>query len=49
MYNTLVEEILTETKTIVVVGCSGNKEKPSHTVPKYLKENGYEIISINPS
>ena len=35
-------------KTIAVVGCSTNPEKPSHYVPKYLKEQGYRIIPVNP-
>jgi predicted CoA-binding protein len=41
------EEILSY-KTIAVVGCSTNPEKPAHYVPKYLKEQGYGIIPINP-
>ena len=36
-------------KTIAVVGCSTNPEKPPHYIPKYLKEQGYKIIPINPS
>ena len=36
-------------KTIAVVGLSANAEKPSHFVPKYLKEQGYTIIPVNPT
>jgi len=36
-------------KTIAVVGASRDKKKPSHYVPKYLKEKGYTIIPVNPS
>jgi hypothetical protein len=36
-------------KTIAVVGLSKNPEKPSHYVPKYMKENGYTVIPVNPT
>ncbi len=42
------KKILQENKTIAVVGCSRESEKPSHTVPKYMKEEGYKIIPVNP-
>ena len=35
-------------KTIAVVGASREEMKPSHYVPRYLKENGYTIIPVNP-
>ncbi|MFZ5863112.1 MAG: CoA-binding protein [Nitrospirota bacterium] len=35
--------------TIAVVGCSTNPEKPAHFVPKYLQEQGYTIIPVNPT
>ncbi len=35
-------------KTVAVVGISRDPEKPAHYVPKYLMENGYEIIPVNP-
>lgn len=34
---------------IAVVGLSANPEKPSHSVPKYLQEQGYVIIPVNPT
>ncbi|MDA1192244.1 MAG: CoA-binding protein [Candidatus Poribacteria bacterium] len=34
--------------TIAVVGLSPNRERPSHGVASYLKEQGYEIIPVNP-
>ena len=49
MYKNLVSEILKETKTIAIVGCSKNENKSAHQVPKYLQENGYKIIPINPT
>lgn len=35
-------------KNIAVVGMSKNEEKPSHQVPKYLIEHGYNVIPVNP-
>lgn len=35
-------------KTIAVVGMSPKPERPSHYVALYLKENGYEIVPVNP-
>lgn len=43
-----LKRILEENKTIAVVGCSRDPKKPAHTVPKYMKEQGYEIIPVNP-
>ena len=35
-------------KTIAVVGMSPKPERPSHYVAMYMKEQGYNIITINP-
>ena len=35
-------------KTIAVVGMSPKAERPSHYVSMYMKEQGYNIIPINP-
>jgi predicted CoA-binding protein len=40
---------LGQAKTIAVVGLSANPEKPSHYVPKYLQEQGYTVIPVNPT
>lgn len=32
-----------------IIGCSSTPGKPAHEVPKYLLEQGYEIIPINPT
>lgn len=41
--------ILKESRTIAVVGCSKDPTKDAHKIPKYLQENGYRIIPVNPT
>lgn len=43
-----VERILSECKTVAVVGLSRDPSKDSHAVASYLQSNGYEIVPINP-
>jgi len=43
-----IKQILEETKTIAVVGCSPNPEKASNRVAQYLKNAGYTMIPIYP-
>jgi predicted CoA-binding protein len=33
---------------VAIVGLSSNPERPSFIVGKYLQENGYKIIPVNP-
>jgi predicted CoA-binding protein len=44
-----IEEILKNSRTVAVVGLSSRPEKDSNIVGKYLKENGYRIIPVNPT
>jgi uncharacterized protein len=37
-----------ETRTIAVVGASGDPAKPAHTIPRYLQRQGYRILPVNP-
>ena len=36
-------------KKIAVIGMSKNSSKAAHYVPKYLSDNGYDIIPVNPT
>jgi len=41
-----VRSLLTETRTIAVIGLSSNKTRPSHHVAAYMKDAGYHIIPV---
>lgn len=43
------ERQLTQAETVAVVGMSPKPDRPSHYVAKYLMENGYRIIPVNPA
>lgn len=34
--------------TVAVVGCSATPGKAAHDIPRYLREQGYEVIPVNP-
>jgi uncharacterized protein len=36
-------------KNVAVVGMSKNPDKAAHYVPKYISEQGYNIIPVNPT
>ncbi len=42
------QEILSNCKTIAIVGISSNEERPSHIIGKYLINQGYRVIPVNP-
>lgn len=43
-----IREILQKSKKIAVVGLSPKENRPSNMVAKYLKEQGFEIVPVNP-
>jgi len=43
-----IRRILT-LKDVAVVGASRDPSKPSHLVPKYLLDHGYNIVPVNPT
>lgn len=40
--------ILNKYRTIAVVGCSRDPRKDAQSVPRFMKENGYRIVPVNP-
>lgn len=42
------KEILEKYKTIAVVGFSDNPDRDSNRIAFYMKNNGYDVIGINP-
>jgi len=47
--NLIISEILSNTKTIAVVGLSANPERPSYDVALYMQQQGFRIIPVNPN
>jgi predicted CoA-binding protein len=43
-----LRELLTEARTIAVVGLSSSPARASHGVARYLQNHGYRIIPVNP-
>ena len=43
-----IRRVLSETKTIAMVGASNNPARPSYFVLKYLMGRGYRVFAINP-
>lgn len=46
--DSLLRDVLRQTKRIAVVGVSGNPVRPSYFVARYLKLKGYDIVPVNP-
>src|SRR6185295_16704 len=45
----LIRKILTEVRTIAMVGASPNWVRPSYFAMKYLQEKGFRVIPVNPT
>lgn len=43
-----LRSIYENTKTIAVVGASGDQSKPAHNIPTYLQSVGFRIIPVSP-
>jgi predicted CoA-binding protein len=44
-----LREILLSSRTIAIVGLSSNPEKDSNNIARYLKDQSYRIIPVNPT
>ena len=42
-------KILSEYRSVAIVGLSSNPERASYRVASYLAEHGYNIIPVNPN
>ena len=43
-----IRELLTNARTIAMVGASDRPDRPSNRVMKFLQEQGYRVIPVNP-
>ena len=43
-----IREALATARTVAVVGCSPNPDRPSHAIARYLQESGYRVVPVNP-
>ena len=45
----VIEEMLRAARTIAVVGMSDKPWRASHNIGRYLAENGYRVLPVNPA
>ena len=45
----VIDEMLTTARTIAVVGMSNKTWRASYNIGRYLHENGYRVIPVNPA
>ncbi|MCI4323033.1 MAG: CoA-binding protein [Thermoplasmata archaeon] len=43
-----IRELLTHSRTIAIVGLSDKPERDSYEVARYLQQQGYRIVPVNP-
>lgn len=43
-----IKELMQKYKKIAVIGLSPDPEKPSHSVPLYMREQGWDVVGIYP-
>lgn len=49
MVDSEIYDILRSVKTIALVGASNKEDRPSYKVMKFLLEQGYDVIPVNPA
>src|SRR3989442_11452440 len=45
----LIEDLLSSSRTIAVVGYSPRQDRPSNSVSRTLRAHGYRVIPVNPA
>jgi len=48
MSNTDIDRVLTQYRTVAIVGVSPDPQRPSYRVANFLKNEGYRIIPVTP-
>jgi len=48
MNNTDIDRVLTQYRTVAIVGASLDPQRPSYRVADFLKKEGYRIIPVTP-
>ena len=43
-----LRHLYAQTKTIAVVGASGDPSKPAHSRPAYLQSQGFKVVPVSP-
>ncbi|MDX1531692.1 MAG: CoA-binding protein, partial [Rhodothermales bacterium] len=43
-----LQTLLTDARTIAVVGCSPRPSQTSHRIARYLQDAGYRVVPVNP-
>lgn len=43
-----LRQVLTQTRTIALIGFSPKPERPSHAVARFLQQRGYRVLPVNP-
>jgi uncharacterized protein len=44
-----IKRIMTECRTIAVIGLSSDSWRPSNSVAGYMRRSGYRVIAVNPN
>ena len=44
-----IQQVLTEARTVAVLGAHAETTRPAHYVPAYLHARGYRILPVNPA